>query len=332
LLALNSLYAVVNVVTTYVGPYLIDDFVEYLGGRRRFAHEGITLVLVFFVAKLINNLTERQWEFGEQYLGLKIKSALTAVVYRKAIRLSSQSRRSHTSGEIINYMAVDVERVSESAWCLPYFWILPLQIFLALVILDKVVGIAWLAALVAAIFALCLNVPIEKMQESYEDKAMEAKDSRMKAMVECLRNMRVLKLQAWENQYLAKIEEIRLGEYHWLLKACVARALLSYVFWLTPTLVSLATFGMCVALGIPLTAGRILSAVATFRVLQQALNMFPDLVSYYAQTKVKTPMSLSCNFLLPVLLVCSLIFPCVFKVVNGTLIRSWWNFCHCKFR
>ncbi|KAH9567461.1 hypothetical protein CY35_03G029200 [Sphagnum magellanicum] len=229
---------------------------------------------------------ERQWEFGEQYLGLKIKSALTAVVYRKAIRLSSQSRRSHTSGEIINYMAVDVERVSESAWCLPYFWILPLQIFLALVILDKVVGIAWLAALVAAIFALCLNVPIEKMQESYEDKAMEAKDSRMKAMVECLRNMRVLKLQAWENQYLAKIEEIRLGEYHWLLKACVARALLSYVFWLTPTLVSLATFGMCVALGIPLTAGRILSAVATFRVLQQALNMFPDLVSYYAQTKV----------------------------------------------
>jgi ABC-type multidrug transport system fused ATPase/permease subunit len=286
LLALNSLYAVVNVVTTYVGPYLIDDFVEYLGGRRRFAHEGITLVLVFFVAKLINNLTERQLEFGEQYLGLKIKSALTAVVYRKAIRLSSQSRQSHTSGEIINYMAVDVERMSESAWCLPYFWILPLQIFLALVILDKVVGIAWMAALVAAIFALCLNVPIEKMQESYEDKAMEAKDSRMKAMVECLRNMRVLKLQAWENRYLAKIEEIRLGEYHWLLKACVARALSSYLFWLTPTLVSLATFVMCVVLGIPLTAGRILSAVATFRVLQQALSMFPDLVSYYAQTKV----------------------------------------------
>jgi hypothetical protein len=128
--------------------------------------------------------------------------------------------------------------------------------------------------------------------------------------------MRVLKLQAWENRYLAKIEEIRLGEYHWLLKACVARALSSYLFWLTPTLVSLATFVMCVVLGIPLTAGRILSAVATFRVLQQALSMFPDLVSYYAQTKVKTPTLLSCNFLLPVLLVCSLIFPCVL-IIQG---------------
>jgi ABC-type multidrug transport system fused ATPase/permease subunit len=282
----NAMFAFVNVMSSYVGPYLIDDFVEYLGGRRRFAHEGIVLVSIFFVAKLVENLTQRQWYLGAQWLGLKLKAALTAVVYRKALRLSSQSRQSHSSGEIINYMSMDVERLSEFTWYIHYLWILPLQVFLALAILYKFVGMAWIAALVAACFTFMINIPLEKTQEKYQDKVMEAKDSRMKVMSECLHNMRVLKLQAWEKRYLTKIEEIRQGEYGWLVKNSIIAALQSYVFWLTPVLISVATFSTCVLFGIPLTAGRILSAIATLRVLQMSMGVVPEFITFIAQTKV----------------------------------------------
>jgi hypothetical protein len=40
---------------------------------------------------------------------------------------------------------------------------------------------------------------------------MEAKGECMKATAEALCNKRVLKLQAWEKKYLAKIEELCLG-------------------------------------------------------------------------------------------------------------------------
>jgi hypothetical protein len=100
--------------------------------------------------------------------------------------------------------------------------------------------------------------------------------------------MRVLKLQAREKKCLAKIEELHLGEYGWLLKDCIACAVLMYSFWLAPVVISVSTFVTCILLGISLTAGCILSAIATFGVLQEALSSFPGLISVYAQTKVGT--------------------------------------------
>jgi ATP-binding cassette subfamily C (CFTR/MRP) protein 2 len=64
-----------------------------------------------------------------------------------------------------------------------------------------------------------------------------------------------------------------------------------YSVWLAPLVISVLTFGMCILLGIPLTAGHILSAIATFGVLQEALSSFPELISVYAETKVGTKSS-----------------------------------------
>lgn len=280
------MFAFVNVVTAYVGPFLINDFVEYLSGRRRFEHEGLTLVLIFSISKVIENATQRQWYYGIQYICMKVKAALTVVVYQKALRLSNSARQSHSSGEIINYMSVDVQRISDFGWYLHQVWILPLEVALALAILYRVVGMAWVAGLISAAFTLLLNTPLEHLQEKYQTGVMEAKDERMKALSECLRNMRVLKLQSWEQRFLMRIEELRQDEYKWLFKGCIASALGIYLFWLAPIVISVATFGTCVLFGIPLTAGRILSAIATFRVLQDALSSFPELVSFYAQTRV----------------------------------------------
>ena len=38
---------------------------------------------------------------------------------------------------------------------------------------------------------------------------MVAKDDKMRKTSECLRNMRILKLQAWEDRYRVKLEEMR---------------------------------------------------------------------------------------------------------------------------
>ncbi|MCI26799.1 ABC transporter C family member 5-like, partial [Trifolium medium] len=56
------------------------------------------------------------------------------------------------------------------------------------------------------------------------------------------------------------------------------------------------TFATCILLGGKLTAGGVLSALATFRILQEPLRNFPDLVSTMAQTKVSID-RLSCFLL-----------------------------------
>lgn len=284
--ACNGIFALINTLVSYVGPYMISYFVEYLGGKETFPHEGYILAGIFFSAKLVETLTTRQWYLGVDILGMHVRSALTAMVYRKGLRLSSLAKQSHTSGEIVNYMAVDVQRVGDYSWYLHDIWMLPLQIILALAILYKNVGIASVATLIATIISIIVTVPLAKVQEEFQDNLMASKDERMRKTSECLRNMRIMKLQAWEDRYRVKLEEMREVEFRWLRKALYSQAFITFIFWSSPIFVAAVTFGTSILLGAQLTAGGVLSALATFRILQEPLRNFPDLVSMMAQTKV----------------------------------------------
>ncbi|XP_057741994.1 ABC transporter C family member 5-like [Arachis stenosperma] len=284
--AVNAIFAGLNTLVAYVGPYMISYFVDYLGGIETFPHEGYVLAGIFFAAKLVETLTTRQWYLGVDILGMHVRSALTAMVYQKGLRLSSSAKQSHTSGEIVNYMAVDVQRVGDYSWYLHDMWMLPMQIVLALLILYKSVGIAAIATLIATIISIVVAVPVARIQENYQDKLMAAKDERMRKTSESLRNMRILKLQAWEDRYRIQLEEMRGTEYKWLRKALYSQAFITFIFWSSPIFVSAVTFATCILLGGQLTAGGVLSALATFRILQEPLRNFPDLVSTMAQTKV----------------------------------------------
>ncbi|XP_058207669.1 ABC transporter C family member 5-like [Rhododendron vialii] len=284
--ACNAIFAGLNTFVSYVGPYMISYFVDYLAGNETTPHEGYILAGIFFTAKLVETLTTRHWYLGVDILGMHVRSALTAMVYRKGLRLSSLAKQSHTSGEIVNYMAVDVQRVGDYSWYLHDIWMLPLQIILALAILYKNVGIASVATLIATIISIVATVPLARVQENYQDKLMAAKDDRMRKTSECLRNMRILKLQAWEDRYRVKLEEMRSVEFKWLQKSLYSQAFITFIFWSSPIFVSAVTFATSILLGGQLTTGGVLSALATFRILQEPLRNFPDLVSMMAQTKV----------------------------------------------
>ena len=49
---------------------------------------------------------------------------------------------------------------------------------------------------------MLVNVPLGSLQEKFQKKLMQSKDTRMKATAEILRNMKILKLQGWEMKFL----------------------------------------------------------------------------------------------------------------------------------
>ncbi|KAL3739076.1 hypothetical protein ACJRO7_020469 [Eucalyptus globulus] len=285
--AINALFAVVGAGATYVGPYLIDDFVNFLTDKKsRSLESGYLLTLAFVGAKMVETTAQRQWTFGAHQLGLQLRAALVSHIYKKGLVLSGQSRQSHTSGEIINYMSVDVQRITDLIYYLNLFLILPIQISLAIYILQTKLGLGSVAALAATFTVMACNIPLTRTQEKYQSKIMEAKDSRMKSTSEVLRNIKTIKLQAWDNQFLNKLESLRKIEYEWLWKSKRLGALSGFIFWGSPTFISIVTFGTCMLMGIELTAGRVLAALATFQMLQDPIFSLPDLLNVLAQSKV----------------------------------------------
>ncbi|TXG62442.1 hypothetical protein EZV62_009436 [Acer yangbiense] len=285
--AINALLAVISAVSSYVGPYLIDDFVNFLNEKnKRSLKTGYLLALAFLGGKMVETITQKHWVFGARQLGLRVRAALISQIYRKGLRLSCQSRQSHTSGEIINYMSVDIQRITDLIWYLNIIWMLPIQISLAIYILHTTIGLGSLAALAATFIVMSCNIPITRFQKRYQSKIMTAKDDRMKATSEVLRNMKTLKLQAWDSKYLNKLESLRKIECDWLWKSLRLSATSGFIFWAGPTFISVVTFAACMLMGIQLTAGRVLSALATFRMLQEPIFSLPDLLSNIAQGKV----------------------------------------------
>ncbi|XP_062174169.1 putative ABC transporter C family member 15 isoform X2 [Alnus glutinosa] len=285
--AINAFFAVVTAVASYVGPYLIEDFVTFLSQKStRSLESGYLLALAFVGAKIVETIAQKQWVFGARQLGLRLRAALISRIYKKGLVLSSRSRQSCTSGEIINYMSVDIQRITDFVWYLNIVWMLPIQISLAIYILHTTLGLGSLGALAATLTVMACNIPLTRLQKRYQSKIMEAKDNRMKVTSEVLRNLKTLKLQAWDSQFLNSLEGLRKIEYNWLWKSLRLSALSAFIFWGSPTLISVVTFGTCMLMGIELTAGRILSALATFRMLQDPIFSLPDLLSAIAQGKV----------------------------------------------
>jgi hypothetical protein len=87
-------------------------------------------------------------------------------------------------------------------------------------------------------------------------------------------------------RFLSKIVELRKTETSWLKKYLYTSATVTFVFWGTPTFVAVVTFGACILMGIPLESGKVLSALATFRVLQEPIYGLPDTIQMVIKTKV----------------------------------------------
>ncbi|KAL6554898.1 Canalicular multispecific organic anion transporter 2 [Orobanche gracilis] len=293
-IAVSAVYVLVYTLASYVGPYLIDTFIQYLNGRRSFKNEGYVLVFVFSIAKLFESLSQRQWRFIGRQVGCRTRAALVALIYNKGLSLSCQSKQGHTTGEIINIMSVDAERIGEFSWYMHDAWIVVIQVGLALSILYKNVGPASIAGLFAIIFVMLANVPLGKLQARFQDKLMKAKDERMKSTSEVLKNMSILKLQAWEMKFLSKILHLRSVEEGWLKMYLYTSAVTTFIFWGAPTFVSVVTFVACMLMGIPLELGKILSTLATFSILQGPIYKLPQTISMIVQTKVSLYRIASC--------------------------------------
>ncbi|CAH9144582.1 unnamed protein product [Cuscuta epithymum] len=284
---LSALFALLYTLANYVGPYLLGTLVQFLSRRQDFdSKKGYFLVLAFFSAKFVGCLSRSHWYYKVPQAGYRARAALVAKVYRKGLTLSSQSKKGRTSGEIINFMAVDANSIRNLWFFVHDCWLIFVQLGLAMAILYKNLGLSCIATLIATVGLGLLNFAIGISQQKFQEKVMGSKDERMNVTSEALRNMRLFKLQSWEAQFLSRIMEHRKEEAGWLKKYMYYSSLSEFISWNGPTLVSVTTFMACRLMGTSLDSAKILSALAVFRILQEPINELPYTISMLVQIRV----------------------------------------------
>ncbi|KAM3233901.1 hypothetical protein P3L10_019260 [Capsicum annuum] len=115
----------------------------------------------------------------------------------------------------INYVTGDAYRIGEFPFWLHQTW-KTVQLHLVLIILFLTVGLATIASLVVIILTVLCSSPLAKLQHKFQSKLMIAQDDRLKAILEALVNMKVLRLYAWESHFKNVIQILRQVEEKWL--------------------------------------------------------------------------------------------------------------------
>ncbi|XP_058769855.1 ABC transporter C family member 10-like [Vicia villosa] len=283
---ISGLFAMLKVLALSSGPMLLNSFILVAEGYESFKYQGFVLAIALFFIKTIESLSQRQWYFRSRLIGLKVKSLLTAAIYKKQLRLSNSARLVHSSGEIMNYVTVDAYRIGEFPYWFHQTWTTSFQLCISLVILFRAVGLATIASLVVIFITVLCNTPLAKLQHKFQSKLMVAQDERLKATSEALVNMKVLKLYAWETSFKNSIERLRNEELKWLSAVQFRKAYNTFLFWSSPVLVSAATFGACYFLNVPLHANNVFTFVATLRLVQDPIRTIPDVIGVVIQAKV----------------------------------------------
>ncbi|XP_014513599.1 ABC transporter C family member 10 [Vigna radiata var. radiata] len=282
----SGFFALLKVLALSSGPLLLNSFILVAEGNESFKYEGFVLAISLFFTKSIESLSQRQWYFRCRLIGLKVRSLLTAAIYRKQLRLSNSARLMHSGGEIMNYVTVDAYRIGEFPYWFHQTWTTSFQLCISLVILFRAVGLATIASLVVIVITVLCNTPLAKLQHKFQTKLMVAQDERLKACSEALVNMKVLKLYAWETKFRNAIERLRKEELKWLYAVQLRKAYNTFLFWSSPVLISAASFGACYFLSVPLHANNVFTFVATLRLVQDPIRTIPDVIGVIIQAKV----------------------------------------------
>eukprot|EP00250_Pteridium_aquilinum_P016152 c22966_g1_i1 orf=444-4313(+) len=273
-------------VSMYVGPTLIQSFSDFLDSSPKNYSKGYILVFILLVSKCVEVLSTHHYQFLSMKLGMTMRSCLITSIYRKGLKLSNSSRQLHGAGQIVNYMSVDVQQISDSIVQLHNTWMLPLQLLIALGILYRAIGIAMLAGLATMIVLAAVIFNNSRLITKYSIEVMMKKDVRMRATTEALNYMKIIKLQAWEEFFQKKVEDCRKAEYKSLTKFQYAVASNIALLTVSTSIVALISFAVCLLLNSDFSAAKAFTVISIFNILSEPISTFPQAIISVSQAIV----------------------------------------------
>lgn len=282
-LTLVALVKLVSSVLTFVSPLILDMLIAFVSSDDPL-WRGLLFAFTMFFSAMLESILNGQYDYRIYVISMRMRSAMINAIYKKALALSSVARGQYTTGEIVNLMSVDTQRVMDYIQVYNLIWITPLQIGLAIWLLWGQLGIATLGGLGVMIILLPVNGVVTAYIRKYQVQLMKHKDRRIKLMNEILGGIKVLKLYAWEMSFQERVQGIRNDEMQSLKVQAYLSAAVIFAFTCAPFLVALASFAVFIAIDPAnvLDANKAFVSLSLFNILRVPMAFLPMLITFTA--------------------------------------------------
>lgn len=239
----GALFKIVQDCLAFVQPQLLRKLISFVASYETDSPkpviQGLAIAGLMFVVSIVQTVTLHQYFQRAIETGMRIKSSLTAAIYRKSIRLSNEGRASKSTGDIVNLQAVDTQKLQDFTQYGQQIWSSPFQITLCMISLYQLLGPSMFAGIGAMLIMIPVNGIVASLMKKLQKRQMKNKDARTRLMTEILNHMKSIKLYGWTTPYKEKLDHVRNDlELKTLKKIGMTQAFASFTWSSTPFLVS----------------------------------------------------------------------------------------------
>ncbi|XP_053212596.1 ATP-binding cassette sub-family C member 4-like isoform X1 [Panonychus citri] len=212
---LNCIFLTVDDSLNFIQTFLLGLIVRYFSSNNysnvtwnECLYYSIGLTVTIFSFGMIRHhvflSTNRQ--------GLRIRTALTVLVYKKLLKMSRAATMKTDIGYILNVISNDLSRFDDLTFSIMYIFIGPFMAVAGLIYMINILGLASLGLLVVLVFLMPFQAMCGKYYNKFRRETALLTDKRIKSMEEMISSIKIIKMFTWEQSFADIISKIRKQE------------------------------------------------------------------------------------------------------------------------
>ncbi|CAF4599556.1 unnamed protein product [Rotaria sp. Silwood1] len=177
-----------------VQPLLLIYFIKFFEPcSTMFSWEAWLAALTVIMPLLCINLISHQYIYRVVMCAIQMRMAYSGLIFRKVLRLSSRAINNFSSGEIINLLANDANKVA------------PLQTTVVVLLLWYFVKYIIFIAVGHTLLLLLIQPLFSRLFLYLRTQVLKITDEHVKIMFEIIKSMRIVKMYCWESAFERKV-------------------------------------------------------------------------------------------------------------------------------
>jgi len=294
-IAVAMVYYFIAALLGFVPVLILKDLVTYFefvasdapGDYDGYANPWAEVVALGVLPLLISSLQTRH-QAVMAHCGVFVRTAVSTMLYRKALRVSAGGRAKTSTGQVVNMMSNDTMQLQRFLQFGGMTLVAPVQIIVALYLIYREVGNATWVGVGYMVLLAPVNIWVFSIVSNMRRKVLKFSDLRVKMMNEILTGIRILKLNAWELPFGREVGRLRGKEIQALTKLAYVTAVgFSIVLLSTPIVQPIFVFLTYINIqDKPLTASTAFTTVALFNIMRFPFAFMPMGLLSYIQSRI----------------------------------------------
>lgn len=211
-------------------------------------------------------------------LAYRVRGALNAIIFAKALRQQRAAQQESTTGFIVNLIGSDTQKLQIFLGFCHSLWFHPMSLLCIIYLLHRMVGSAALIGCSALIALLASSTAITRKQGRIRNELAKVADRRIGLTRESLMHIKAAKLQGWEDNLERKIQILRENETKLSRQLVRLSAIFSFTSGSAPAVAMAITSVCLVCQGIELQSATLFPVLTLFMQLRFSLNILPDTI------------------------------------------------------